>query len=420
MITFFNYLLIFNVFAGGFILFSSPFEFYVGYIFIIFFLVIYILHYRNISINSNFLIILIALTISSLVNVYLRNNTLFFMLKQVVGISITGIAYYLLIKINKYKIDKLFKIYLRIALMVAVIGIFQEFSFLAGFKSGYDYSYIIPKWWFFPTTFGMLKVNSIFMEPSHFAISMAPASFVSLMAILRNNSSCLSKKASILIIISVILTFSAVAYIVILISLLLIYSNVRKFRYLLLTAIIIPIFIYTTYRYIPEIRMRFNDTLEVVTGSKKAVDTNLSTYSLSSNTFVAYKNFTDSPLFGRGLGSYPISYNEVIYSGVSGGFWRKDVPVLNSDDAGSLFLRLVSETGLFGIILVLYFVFKFRLKNSGNRNLQIISNAIFIMFMMQLLKQGHYFYNGLFFFVWLYYFAYKIYKQCKIDYSSNA
>jgi hypothetical protein len=342
------------------------------------------------------------------------------MIKQVLGILIIGLAYYLLIKINKYRIDKLFKIYLRIALIIAVIGIFQEFSFLKGFKSGYDYSYIIPKWGFWATKFGMLQVNSILVEPSSFAITIAPAMFVSLMAILRNNSFYLSKKAGILIIISFILTFSAVAYIAILISLLLIYSNLRKFRHLLLAVIIIPIFIYTTYRYIPEIRMRFNDTLGVVTGSKKAVDANLSTSSLASNAFVAYKSFIDSPLFGRGLGSHPVSYNKLLFSGVSGSgrFRRKELPELNREDASSLFLRLASETGLFGIMVVFYFIFKFRLKISDNKNLQIISNAIFILFIILLLRQGHYFYNGLFFFVWMYYFAYKIYKQCKIDYSS--
>jgi len=244
---------------------------------------------------------------------------------------------------------------------------------------------------------------------------MAPAFFVSLLSISRKNSPYLNIKVgrvgSLIVIISYILTFSAVAYVAILISLLLISSNVRKFRYLSLASIIIiPIFIYTAYSYIPEIRMRVDDTIGVATGSIKAADTNLSTYSLASNAFVAYKSFTESPLIGHGLGSHPISYDKFIRSGASGGFWQEDYPVVNKKDAGSLFLRLASETGFFGVIVVLYFVFKFRLKTSDNKNLQIISNAIFIVFMIQLLKQGHYFYNGLFFFIWLYYFAYKIDK----------
>ncbi|MBU4509837.1 O-antigen ligase family protein, partial [bacterium] len=325
---------------------------------------------------------------------------------------------------NKYEIDKLFKIYLRIALIVAVIGIFQEISYVVGFESGYDYSYIIQKWGATATTGGgLLRVNSIFMEPSHFAISMAPAFFVSLLSISRKDSPYLNTKVgrvgSIIVIISYILTFSAVAYVAILISLALIFFNIRNLRYLLLLLVVIPVFIYAAYVYMPEIRMRVDDTIGVATGSIKAADSHLSVYSLASNAFVAYKSFIDNPLLGHGLGSHPISYDEFIRSGASGGFWQEDYPVVNKKDAGSLFLRLASETGLFGIIVVLYFVFKFRLKTSNNKNLQIISNAIFTIFMIQLLKQGHYFYNGFFFFVWLYYFAYKIDNKLKISEPEN-
>ena len=241
------------------------------------------------------------------------------------------------------------------------------------------------------------------MEPTHFAISMTPALFVSLTAIFNKNYFCLSKLSGILIITSVLLTFSTVAYIAILISLVFIFSKIWKLKYLL----IIPVFIFCAYTYIPEIRLRVTDTLNLINGSKKAVELNLSTYALASNAFVAGKSFFDNPLFGHGLGSHPVSYNDLLRSGASGGFWRNNSVILNREDAGSLFLRLLSETGLFGILLVIYFIFKYRIKNTNNKTLQIISNAIFIMFTMQLLRQGHYFYNGLFFFVWLYYFAYK-------------
>lgn len=412
MITLFNYLLIFNVFAGGFVLFYSPFEFYLGYIFIISFLILYILRYRNITINWNFLIIVLVLTVSSCVNVYLGKDTIFLMTKQVLGILITGTAYYLLIKVNNYEIDKLFRIYLRIALIVAIIGIFQEFSFLIGFRSGYDYSWLIEKWRFVPATGGMLRVNSIFMEPTHFATSMAPAFFVSLLNILRKDSSYSSLKrlGSSIVIISYILTFSPIVYVALLISLLLIYYDKRKIK-LIYIALFMVIFIYIGYCYMPEIRMRVDDTIGVVTGSKLTAS-HLTVYAYVSNAFVAFKSFISSPLFGRGLGSHPISYDEFIGTDVSNVFWwAEGYTGVNKYDANSLFLRLVSETGLFGIIVVFYFIFKFFVKSSDNKNLQIINNAIFILFVVQLLRQGHYFYNGLFFFVWMYYFAYKIYNK---------
>jgi hypothetical protein len=351
-----------------------------------------------------------VLTVSSLVSAYIEKNTIFLLTKQVLGILITGSAYYLLIKINNYEINRLFRIYLQIVLIVVVIGIFQEFSFLVGFKSGYDYRWLIEKWGVAQTTGGLLRVNSIFMEPSHLAISMTPALFVSLEAILRNNSFYLSKKASILIIICYILTFSVVAYIAILISIcILTYSKIKNFKYILSIVLIITIFSYIAYRYMPEISMRVDDAIGVITGSKQVIRSHATVYAYVSNAFVAFKSFMSNPLFGRGLGSHPISYDEFICRGVSNVFWRASG--INQADGNSLFLRLISETGLFGIVVVFYFIFKFRLKRGDNKNLQILSNAIFVLFVVQLIRQGHYFYNGLFFFVWMYYFTYKIYNK---------
>ena len=129
--SFFNITLILNIFLGGVILFTDPFECSIGYVFILFFIMFYIYRYgnRGLYFNPNFFIILLILTTSSLVNIYFGNNTMSLMTKQVLGILVTGTAYYLLIKMNKDNIDRLFKIYLRVALVVSVIGIFQEISY---------------------------------------------------------------------------------------------------------------------------------------------------------------------------------------------------------------------------------------------------------------------------------------------------
>jgi len=410
MIKIFNYLLVLNVFLGGFVLFSSPFEFYVGYLFIVFFLMVYALYYDYVGINYKFLLLLALLTVCSLVNVYKNNTTIVLISKQLFGILITGSAYYLLIKVNKCDIEKLFVIYLRISLIIAVIGIFQEFSYLIGFKSGYDYSVFIPKWHVADTDWGVLKVNSILLEPAHFATSMAPAFLVSLDNIFRKSVFSQRKTDSIIIVISFILTFSAVAYIAILISLFLISYHAKKIRYTSLAMIVISVLAFSAYSYIPEIRTRVDDTFGIATGSIEATDANLSTFSLVSNAYVAYNSFFDSPLFGHGLGSHPISYDKYVF-GVIGGDIQEEVFGINKDDASSLFLRLASETGLFGMVAVLYFVFKCYLKKSSNNTMQMISNSILCMLLVSLLRQGHYFYNGLFFFVWLYYFSYKIYMS---------
>lgn len=416
MMNLFNWLLIFNIFSGGFVLFSSQFEFYLGYIFIIFFLVAYIFRYRNLSINYNFFLVALVLTISSLINVYLGNDTLILMLKQVWGILITGSAYYLLIKNNNYEIEKLFKIYLRIALIVAIIGIFQELSFLIGFKIGYDFSWLIPKWDYTASLNGLLRVNSIFMEPSHLAVSMAPAVFISLRAVVKKELFFISDKSALLIIICYILTFSIVAYIAILLSLfILALPYIKRLKHLLLLSVTILALFCSVYYFEPQTRMRVDDMVKVATGGEKSGEPHLTVYAYTSNAFVAFESIKSNSLFGRGLGSHPVTYDKFIQPYLPNGYWKNGYTGINKADANSLLLRLLSETGLFGVFVVFYFIFKFRLKASKDNDLSLINNAVLILLIMQLIRQGHYFYNGLFFFVWMYYFTYKKYHEPKLE-----
>jgi voltage-gated potassium channel Kch len=125
--------------------------------------------------------------------------------------------------------------------------------------------------------------------------------------------------------------------------------------------------------------------------------------------YVALRSFMSNPLFGLGLGSHPVSYDRFFEAGVSSGFIVdvNEYNVLCKGDSGSLLLRLFSETGLFGVVTVLYFVFGLRIRFNVKSALAVMSNAIFILFVLRLFRLGHYFYNGLFYFVWIYYFAYK-------------
>jgi len=247
---------------------------------------------------------------------------------------------------------------------------------------------------------------------------MAPAFFAALSNILTNSSLYIrSKWANALIIASYILTFSAVAYIGILISIGLILLSLKKIKHILLILGLVPILIYISYCHVPEIHGRADAAIAVVTGERKAINVHHSVYTVISHAFVAYKSFIDKPMFGNGLGSHPVSYNRFIRSGAPYGFWNKGITVTNRQDAASLFVRLVSETGLVGTMAVLFFIFRFRVKKNDNKKMYMISNAVFILFILQLIKQGHYFYNGLFFFVWLYYFTKKTegFKSVEIE-----
>ena len=126
------------------------------------------------------------------------------------------------------------------------------------------------------------------------------------------------------------------------------------------------------------------------------------------NALIAYKSFISNPLFGSGLGSHAITYFENVYN-ISG---SQSYPTslyigLNFNDANSLFFRIISETGLIGLIFLIYFIIKFYIPN-------IYSNMVLIILSLMLVRQGNFVNPEFFLFVYFYYFNYFNKKNEKI------
>ncbi len=122
---------------------------------------------------------------------------------------------------------------------------------------------------------------------------------------------------------------------------------------------------------------------------------------LYNNFYIAKENFKRNFLFGTGLGSHPVAVEK--YS------LTKDVQTkgftLNTKDANSMFNRLLSETGLFGLLLFSYVLIKFfvpKRRESVDDYFWLISSACLVIIFVNLLRQGHYFLNGFPFYMWLY------------------
>lgn len=370
-------------------------------------LLFYVPIIKGIYFNKTSLSLFLIITFLSLCNVFIGKNTMGLLGKQVIGISISAFFFYFILKINNYNVKELFRMYLNIAFIVALIGIIQEVSYLLGFKPGYDFQHFIPIWKVdvsTRSTLPLLRVNSIFPEPTHFCIVMMPAFFASLTSFLKNNFRFLNRWKSFIIILSYFLTFSLTGYAGIAFSLMVLAYNYRKVHYVIMFVTIICILASFSYYNMAEMRMRVDQSLNVLTGERKLEDTNLSTYGFLSNALVAYNSFKDSPLFGHGLGSHLITYERYIGKKVAR---SKYGHALNRDDAGSLLFRLLSETGLFGILIFFGFIFKFHIprKETEGDYLWIISNAVLAMFFIKLLRFGNYFVDGFFFFFWMYYFS---------------
>jgi len=142
-----NYLGIFTVFSES-LSFSNNtfFEIRCAY-FILLFLVLLLLPYLcKIYFSKWFIFVFIVLIALSLQNVYLGNNRFSLLTKQILGISFFSLFFYLLVKFNNEDVFGLFKIYLRIAFFIGLIGLIQEIAFFLSLEWLYNYSHILPKW----------------------------------------------------------------------------------------------------------------------------------------------------------------------------------------------------------------------------------------------------------------------------------
>lgn len=404
MIKLFNYILISNIFTGAFVFYNGYVDLYAGYIFMAVFLLAFIFFYQKINIKRGFVYILAIVFLLSLQNVFTGNNSLPALLKIMIGFILNGITYYLLICLNGRKVDGLFRIYLQIACVVALIGIFQELSYLAGFERGYNYRSFIPRTVRPHTQFGILRVTSIMQEPAHLAAALAPALFISILNVIQRARYFMYKKLSWLIITCVLLSSSIVSFLGIIIAFVLIMVNYKRVKIIVACVLILAVLGFTAYKTLPDINWKINDTINLISGKKSLEKVNLTTFSFFSNGFIAYKSFRNNPLFGSGLGSHPLSYDRYISQVIAP---DKIIMVLNREDAAALFFRLISETGLLGIFLFLYFIAKFYVSRKKDAHFWVISNAIICLFILHLFRQGNYFYNGFIFFIWLYYFTYK-------------
>lgn len=407
--TLINYLAIFIIFSGAITYRDFSFaELRFFYVIMAIVFLSWLPFLRRVYFNKTFLLLFSLTILFSFYNIFIGSDSIGLLTKQAIGIFATSLFFYLLIKINNCDLKGLFKIYLNIAFLVGLLGVVQEVSFLLRFKPGYYYGYhyfLLPYWRVYATDkANFLRVNSILTEPAQFCSTMVPAFFVALVSFTKNNFRFLSRWKSFIIIISFVLSMSSLGYVGIIFCIILLFCNYNKIKYILFSGLISLILILFFYSNVPPFKSRVDDSLAILTNKILPEQTNLSTFTLFSNALVAFESFKNNPLFGSGLGSHEISNRKYITKFLTG---KSTYIFANVKDAASLFSRLLSETGLFGLLVFFIFIFKFyiRRKDDTSNYLWIINNAILSLFFVRLIRNGHYFNEGFFFFIWMYYFS---------------
>jgi hypothetical protein len=165
------------------------------------------------------------------------------------------------------------------------------------------------------------------------------------------------------------------------------------------------------YAYVPDFRSRVDSSVGLWVREDFSLENiNSSSFVLYNNYHIALENFKSNPITGTGLGSHPIAFDKYSLTREAG---ILDIH-FNKADANSMILRIMSETGLIGLLFIFFFIFKMYVRKNefmpGN-HLWVISNSLLIIIILYLLRQGNYFINGFPMFMWLYYYTRVKYNQ---------
>lgn len=338
----------------------------------------------SLKIHKHFLYFLLALFIHGIIAYTIIDIPYNYMLSQILGIAIIGIYYYNFVSL--FPIEGIIKVYTRLCIYVAVIG------------------YIL---WFILRGDPDYRLMSIFKEPAHYVIVVIPACYYFLK---------LKSYTNFLIIFgTLILSNSSLGYIGCGLMFILPALSLKRIGRLMLTLPVLISAFVIMYNELPFFNMRVKETYE----SLKAIDTgkfkeetNLSSFVLINNIFIAKENVIDHPL-GSGIGSHHYQHTQrYIHEARPPRYLvQQGRHVDNSFDANSMFIRIVSEFGLIGFITVVLglwlasYCFK--------HNSLYLAQGIFIYILLKLFRDGHYFPPELFFFIWLFYFLYKKHIRIK-------
>lgn len=209
---------------------------------------------------------------------------------------------------------------------------------------GVDKGSSIEYWSFLPRASGLAT------EPAHLSYLLLPPLLLTLLGS-RVNHTLWRRYDRGPLLVCYLLTMSIVAYLQLTIALLAANLKHRRIKTLLLTILSI-VALGSVLMTIPLARDRIDSTLILLSGE---TTNSSSVFAIQSNSLVALHSMEEAPLLGNGITSHRVTYEATIgnlFDFVIDETWQG----LNQNDAGSLLLLLLSETGLVGFTVFLAFV----------------------------------------------------------------
>lgn len=376
------------IYSSIFALFTEGFYFHYGIDLKLYYLILISNFFlfsinKKVIVHKNLLIIFGFLVIHGIVSYVWLQYPIKSLFAQLLGISISSIYYYNFIK--SYGVEKVFKVYLGFAVIIAFMA--------------------IPMFYLQINSFSEFRLNGILTEPAHYAAIMLPATYV----FLRDKKYL---KLG-LMVVTIFLSKSSIGYIGL--GLILIFP-LLKIKYFIKYAWIVFIVIGSSAYYLStqwnkpvdenksNVLVRrlkeTNKSLSAVATGKFEKHTNLSSYAFLSNSFITQKIVLNKP-FGAGLGSYQYEY-DLYYPLIRPPPYLVELKQskINRTDANSLFLRMLSDLGVFAVLIFIYAGYRsYQLFSMEKKNIQ---QSAFFYLMVKLIREGHYFPPEFYFFLFIF------------------
>lgn len=398
-----DFLIYLSVFLGSSIVFfKAPFEGYFHYVIYLLLLPFFVSRYGIPS--APFKLLFIPLIVG-VFQVAMGNNEPFLFVKIFIGVLLSVTFYYYVCEHYGRDVEKMFRLYLTWAYWTAIIAIVQYVSFKIGFRPGYDYSWLLNKGG--SVVLGSaIRVNSIYLEPSQLGIMLGPAAFVAVINLFRERKYHYKLHQSLVVLAALYLSRSSTGYLGLFLALVIIGINYGYLSYIVLSLVVGFFAAWGLYNMVGEFRDRVDSSIGLwVEGNLSMENVNTSSFVLYNNSHIAWENLKEHPFFGTGLGSHPVAYERFSYT-KTGDLWLRGFE-FNTSDANSLFLRVMSEAGIAGVLFLLFLISRSFVgqRGDGEDVYWIISGAMLVIILLYMFRQGNYFLNGFPLFVWMYYYT---------------
>jgi hypothetical protein len=370
---------------------------------------------RTLTINKYTLFIFLFIVIQTFIYNF---NYISFMLsfKHFMGLFLFVLTIFSFVSNFKHRIPDLISSYFSLSAFVACFSIFQLVFFILfnisiipqNFLTGENVigtnAFIVEVFDLFPRGVGFST------EPANFSVFLLPSVYIAIKVIYTGTFYKLKFNylVSIIIILAFILSFSLVGYFGLFLVLITYFFNPSKIK--LIRLFFFTLALFTLFYLILQSPLGYKISSLIVASNDIAnteyTTNEQTTFALVSNFLVAKQSLLDSYFLGSGLNSHQISYSNHI----TNIFSISNIPnELNKENAGSLFIRILSEFGIPGLLFIIGLLTynKCKLDNLNGK----LNELSLIFLLTYMFRTGHYISNIFIFFLAIYIYTNKLERR---------